>query len=155
MSSNLPWSENETIELVSLMAGEQSFCIEITQIRELRRWTPVTALPYAEAAVLGVMNLRGAVIPITDLCSKLGLGKIEPTSRHVVIVVTVANRTMGLLVDSVSEILSIKAEAIRPAPSVGGDEGTFGLLGILTVGEDMSRVLNLDELFPARVEETA
>lgn len=73
MANNLPWSENETIEFVSLTAGNQSFCIEITQIRELRRWTPVTALPYAEDAVLGVMNLRGAVIPISDLAAKLGL----------------------------------------------------------------------------------
>ena len=69
------------IEFVTLIAGGQSFCIEITQIREIRRWTPVTILPHSPAHVLGVINLRGAVIPIIDLAAKLGFPKIQPTAR--------------------------------------------------------------------------
>ena len=65
--------ESAAIEFVSFVAGGQSFCIDIMQIRELRRWSPVTSIPHSPSHVLGVMNLRGAVIPIYDLAAKLGL----------------------------------------------------------------------------------
>ena len=68
-------SDDQPIEFVTLVAGAQSFCIEITQIREIRRWTPVTILPHSPSYVLGVINLRGAVIPILDLAEKLGFEK--------------------------------------------------------------------------------
>ena len=70
MSEELEQVENQNLEFVTLVAGQQSFCIEITLIREIRRWSPVTILPHSPEHVLGVMNLRGAVIPIIDLASK-------------------------------------------------------------------------------------
>ncbi len=148
MTASPLWDDEDVIEFVSLSAGNQSFCIEITQIREIRRWSPVTALPYAEDAVLGVMNLRGAVIPIVDLGAKLELGTTEPTARKVVIVVSVNDRTIGLLVDSVFEILTVTGDMVRETPTIGGGEQTQCILGLVSVDDHISRILDLEALLP-------
>ena len=152
MTEITDWEEDVSIEFVSLVASGQGFCIEITEIREIRRWSPVTPLPFSESAVLGVINLRGAVIPIVDLAAKLGLGATEPTARHVIIVVALRDRTVGLLVDAVSEILTIKGEAIRKAPSTGAGEDTKSIRGLVSVEDQMTRIIDLTVLFPEREE---
>lgn len=149
-----PWDDADTIEFVSLIAGQQSYSIEITQVREIRRWTPVTPLPHSDPAVLGVMNLRGAVIPIVDLSARLGLGAIEPSARHVIIVVAVGDRTVGLLVDGVSEILTVKGDAIRETPTLQSGESVRSIEGLLEVGDEMSRILDVSMLMPG-AERTA
>ncbi|MBN8294938.1 chemotaxis protein CheW [Rhodobacter sp. NTK016B] len=143
------------IEFVSLSAGGQGFCVEITSIREIRRWSQVTALPFSEDSVLGVMNLRGAVIPIVDLAGRLGLGTTEIGSRNIVVVVAIGSRIMGLLVDSVSEILSVNSETIRPNPTLRRDGGTSHVTGLLPVEDVMLRVLDLSALFANEGEEAA
>lgn len=141
-------STNPTnVEFVSLTAGGQGFCIPITQIREIRRWTQVTALPQADAAVLGVMNLRGAVIPIIDLAARLGIGASSNGQRSVIVVVTVGTRVMGLLVESVSEILTAASESIRPNPMTRKDSVANSIVGLLSFEDTMLRVLDLDSLF--------
>ena len=75
-------------------------------VREIRGWTPATALPHAPAYVRGVINLRGSVLPIVDLAERLGFPQTEATQRHVIIVVQVDAQIVGLLVDAVSDILS-------------------------------------------------
>lgn len=144
-----------TTEFVSLSAGGQGFCVTITSIREIRRWSQVTALPFAEEAVLGVMNLRGAVIPIIDLAARLGLGRTEIGARNIVVVVAIGRRIMGLLVDSVSEILSVDSQTIRPNPTLRRDGGNSHVTGLLPVDDIMLRVLDLDALFAREGEEAA
>ena len=85
-------TQAKQMEFVTLIAGGQNFCIEITQIREIRRWTPVTILPHSPDHVLGVINLRGAVIPIIDLAAKLGFARISPTERHVIIITAIEEK---------------------------------------------------------------
>lgn len=155
MTKPAHWDELDTIEFVSFVAGGQSFCIEITQVREIRRWTSVTALPHAPAAVLGVMNLRGAVIPIVDLSQQLGLGQSDASTRHVVIVVAVGAQTLGLLVDSVSEILAVSGDSICEAPPMSRSDEDDCILGLISVGEDMSRVLALEAAIPQILDEVA
>lgn len=99
MSDEETNDRGNTTEFVSLSAGGQGFCVPITSIREIRRWSQVTALPFAEDSVLGVMNLRGAVIPIVDLAARLGLGTTEIGARNIVVVVAIGPRIMGMLVD--------------------------------------------------------
>ncbi|WP_050927911.1 chemotaxis protein CheW [Aestuariivita boseongensis] len=147
MSEPVEWQDDQNIEFVSLIAGGQGFCIEITEIREIRRWSPVTPLPFSQPDVLGVMNLRGSVIPIIDLSAKLGLGAITPTARHVIIVVVLSDRTVGLLVDAVSEILTIQGENIRSAPNTGQTNDIRSIRGLVEVGDGMSRVIDLRILF--------
>jgi purine-binding chemotaxis protein CheW len=148
MAAPSPWAADETVEFVSLDAGGQKYCIEITQIREIRRWSAVTILPYADPTVLGVMNLRGAVIPIVDVAARLGMGSAEPGERHVVIVVALGDRTIGLLVNSVVEILTIKGGDIKQTPNVTGEERIMAIQGLISVDEEMSRILHLEAFLP-------
>lgn len=136
--------DDTQFEFITFSAGGQSYCLEITQIREIRRWTPVTALPHTPPDVLGVMNLRGAVIPIFDLAARFGLGKTPANERNVVIVAAVEGATIGLLVESVSEILSVEKSAIQETPDIKSDATRNSILGMISVDETMVRVVNLD-----------
>ena len=137
------------IEFVTLIAGGQSFCIEITQIREIRRWSPVTTLPHSPRHVLGVINLRGAVIPIIDLAAKLGFDEIAPTARHVIIIVAIGERIVGLLVESVSEILSVDKSYVKETPQSPEDMTSRAVEGIIPSDHDMTKIINLRALLPS------
>ena len=137
----------KTGEFVSLLAGGQSFCVEITQIREIRRWSAATPLPFSEPAVLGVMNLRGSVIPIVDLVQKLGWPPSDPTDRHVIIVVVIGDRSLGLVVETVSEIFALPLEDISDAPDLGAEGQENPVVGLISIDDQMCRVLDLQVLF--------
>lgn len=143
------------IELVSLQSSNQGYCIEITSIREIRRWNSVTPLPNSDPAILGVMNLRGAVIPILDLAARLGMSKTEIGERSVVVVIALEQRVIGLLVDVVSEILSIEEALIKPNPTQNRDEAVNPIVGLLSVGDQMMKVLNVASLCEEQSEEAA
>lgn len=142
-------SEGKTFEFVAFSAGSQSYCLEITQIREIRRWAPVTALPHTPSDVLGVMNLRGAVIPIFDLAARFGLGKTPDNERNVVIVAAAGGNTIGLLVESVSEILSVNTDTIQQTPDIKSEATRNSIHGVIAVDEEMIRVVNLDAVLGA------
>src|SRR5689334_21989594 len=103
-------------ELISFRVGEQEFCVDIMSVREIRGWTPASPMPHSPPYVRGVINLRGAVLPVIDLAARLGLGVADATDRHVIIVARIGNRTVGLLVDAVSDILTVTDETIQPPP---------------------------------------
>lgn len=148
MSTENTLMPNKKQEFVTLIAGGQSFCIEITQIREIRRWSPVTMLPHSPRHVLGVINLRGAVIPIIDLAAKLGFAEITPTERHVIIIVAVDERIIGLLVESVSEILGVDVAMVKETPRTSADQTTRAIEGIIPAVDDMTKIINLGALMP-------
>ena len=150
MSEQVESSNAKELEFVTLIAGGQNFCIEITQIREIRRWSPITILPHSPAHVLGVINLRGAVIPIIDLAAKLGFARIEPTERHVIIITSIDKTIVGLLVESVSEILGIGSDMVRETPRGPEDATTRAILGVIPIGDDMTKIINLATLSPKR-----
>ena len=131
-------------EFVSFTVAGQAFCLKITQIREIRRWSPVTILPHAPSDVLGVMNLRGAVIPIYDLSARFGLETTEASERNVVIVVSSAGKPVGLLAESVSEIISLNPEEIQETPPVDSRNTMEYIQGIISHDETMVRIINLD-----------
>ena len=131
-------------EFVSFTVAGQAFCLKITQIREIRRWSPVTILPHAPSDVLGVMNLRGAVIPIYDLSARFGLETTEASERNVVIVVSSAGKPVGLLAESVSEIISINPEEIQETPPVDSRNTMEYIQGIISHDDTMVRIINLD-----------
>lgn len=136
-------------EFVSFSVAGQAFCLKITQIREIRRWSPVTILPHAPSDVLGVMNLRGAVIPIYDLSARFGLQQTEATERNVVIVVAVHGKQVGLLAESVSEIISINPEEIQDTPQVDSRNTMEYIQGIISHNDTMVRIINLDAVITA------
>src|SRR5260221_12200767 len=108
-------------ELIAFRIGAQEFCVDIMSIREIRGWTPATALPQSPSYVRGVINLRGAVLPIVDLAARLGFAMSEPTARHVIIVAQVGAQVVGLLVDAVSDILTVTDDVIQPTPDIASE----------------------------------
>lgn len=106
------------VELIAFEIGGHDFCIDIAAVREIRGWTPASPLPHAPEHVLGVINLRGAVMPVLDVRCRLGLGRTEPSSRHVIIVVQDDDRLAGLLVDAVQETFVVDASLFQPPPEM-------------------------------------
>lgn len=131
------------VEFVTFSAGEQSFSIEITQVREIRRWSPVTALPHAPHEVLGVMNLRGSVIPIYDLAARFGLGQTPENPRNVIVVAMHGGQTVGLLVEAVSEILSVPRDQIQETPDIRSEMARQSITGVIPIESGMTRVIDL------------
>ena len=143
-------------ELIAFRIGDQEFCVDIRAVREIRGWAPATPLPGAPAYVRGVINLRGAVLPLVDLSGRLGLGSAVSSARHVIIVARLGMRTVGLLVEAVSDILSISEDAIQATPDVACDTVRSFVKGVIPMDGRMISLIALDGLLPeAEVEEAA
>lgn len=138
----------ETVELISFRIDSQEFCLDIMAVREIRGWTPATPLPHSPAFVRGVINLRGAVLPILDLKARLGLGDAVANARSAIIVVHVGNRLVGLLVDGVSEILAADPATVQATPSVGCDVVSRFVRGIIATEGRMISWVALDDILP-------
>ncbi|MCA3573774.1 MAG: chemotaxis protein CheW [Phenylobacterium sp.] len=139
---------NERRELTSFWAGDQEYCVDIMSVREIRGWSAATPLPQSPSYMRGVINLRGAVLPIMDLAERLDLPPTEPSERSVIIVVQVGERLVGLLVDAVSDILSINPEQIQPTPDVGCDQAKAFVRGLITIDDRMVSEIAVERLLP-------
>jgi purine-binding chemotaxis protein CheW len=139
---------HDQIELISFKIGEQEFCVDIMSVREIRGWAPATPLPQTPAYMRGVINLRGAVLPIMDLAVRLGLPATEPSARSVIIVVKAAERMVGLLVDGVSDILTVTRDSIHATPDVACDRVRSFVRGILSIDGRMISEVSLDRVMP-------
>ena len=137
------------IELISFEIAGQEFCIDIRSVREIRGWTAVTRMPHTPSYVLGVINLRGAVMPVLDLRSRLGLGETTASSRHVFVVVQHGERLAGLMVDAVQETFEVEGHLLQAPPEVdiGADE--LFVDAILPLEGRMLSRLIVGALFPA------
>lgn len=142
-------------ELIAFRIGDQEFCVNIMSVREIRGWTPATAMPHSPPYVLGVINLRGAVLPIVDLSARLGMKPAEPSARHVIIVAQIKNQVAGLLVDAVSDILTVTDENIQPVPEVSSDLERQYARGIFAIDKRMICMIELAALFPDAESEAA
>lgn len=139
----------DDVELLSFRIGENEYSVDIMSVREIRGWTRATSLPHAPEYVRGVINLRGAVLPVIDLATRLGLPVDEPTERHVIIVVDIDGRTVGLRVDAVSDILSFARSELQPPPEMSADQN-HSFVQSLTIHEGrMIRILDLPNVVPA------
>jgi purine-binding chemotaxis protein CheW len=142
-------------EYVAFRVGAQEFCVDIMSVREIRGWAPATVLPHAPPYVRGVINLRGSVLPIVDLAQRLSFARTEATQRHVIIVVQVNAQIVGLMVDSVSEILSHSADSVQPMPEVATESVKAFVRGMLAVDGRMIGLIKLDSILPPNAETSA
>jgi purine-binding chemotaxis protein CheW len=133
-------------QLITFHLGGQSFGLDIMAIREIRAWTPATRLPNVPDYVAGVVNLRGTVLPVVDLAARLGWGPVSPTDRHVIIVAQIAGQLRGIIVDAVSDIITVQDEDLQPAPSTGTESSTPYLDGMIALEDRMVMVLDLPGL---------
>jgi purine-binding chemotaxis protein CheW len=143
-------------DVVAFRIGDQDYCIDIDVVREIRGWSPTTVLPHAPPYVMGVINLRGNVVAVIDLAARLGLGKTQPTPRHVVVIVTFGHQTVGLMADVVSDILGIGEAELKPVPDVGCDTTRAFINNVITLEDGrILRKLELSEVLPRRAGEGA
>lgn len=147
--------DGDAIELLSFLVGGQDYCVDIMSVREIRGGAKSTPLPHAPPYIRGVINLRGTVLPIMDLSNRLGLPPQTDAARNVIIVVAIGARTVGLMVDAVSDILAIESDDLQPPPDLPSDSERDFVSALTIVDSRMIRVLNLSSLLPPESEEAA
>lgn len=155
MSELLAATASASRELIAFQVGQQEFCVDIMEVREIRGWTPATPLPRAPGYMKGVINLRGAVLPIIDLGTRFGLNTSEPTARHAIMVARIGGRTVGLLVDAVSDIIQLTDEQVQPTPDVASDNVKTFVKGIFVVEGRLISLVELDRIVPETEVEAA
>lgn len=135
--------EASSLQLIAFSISEQLYGVEITTVREIRAWNGATPLPNTREYVVGVINLRGTIVPIFDLRARFGEGATSPTKNHVVVVMSLGEKWVGILVDAVSDILTVARKEVHPVPE--GNSGDTELLsGILTHESQMVGLIDLD-----------
>ncbi len=139
-------------EYLSFGIGDHEYSVDIMSVREIRGWTKTTSLPHAPRYVRGVINLRGAVLPVVDLATRLGLEETEPEDRNVIIVVDVGSRVMGIRVDAVSDILSFSQDQLQAPPDVAVNNNTPFVKALTILDDRMVRLLDLEAVLPTGEE---
>ncbi len=148
-------TDPEETELLSFLVGGHDYSVDIMSVREIRSGTGATSLPHSPEYVRGVINLRGTVLPIIDLAKRLGMEQAQDDIRNVIIVVAVGEKTFGLMVDAVSDILAISEQDMQPPPEMRADVERNFVSALTIVDERMIRVLDLDAVMPPTSEEAA
>lgn len=141
--------------LTFILAGEE-YGVEILKVQEIKGWDAATPIPNTPDYILGVLNLRGAVVPIVDLRKRFDMESIPYGATTVVIVVKMRNedqeRTVGLVVDAVADVYRLESGEIQPPPDMGGAVHTEFVHGLATVEEKMVILLEIDRLIDFREE---
>ncbi len=139
-----------TKQFITFTLGPEEYGIDIMVVREIKGWTDTTMIPNAPSHVRGVINLRGVIVPIFDLRARFGMGLTTPTKMHVVIIVATGTRTIGLLVDTVSDIISVDPKSIRAVPEMGLPTDDQFLDGLVALDDRMVTLVSLGGLFGNR-----
>lgn len=137
-------AHNQSQQIVTFTIDDKAFGIEVEKVKEIKGWQAVTPLPHAPVSVLGVINLRGMILPVYDLRIVIGLAKSTPAQSHVIVVVNIDDRIVGLLVDTVSDIIDITDDQIRAAPSIVGP--LEHIRAIIVQDDSMITLLNMQSV---------
>jgi len=150
--------DNDSNQVLTFTLGKETYGVDILRVQEIRGWSPVTRVPQSPPHVLGVLNLRGSIVPIVDLRMRFRLDEAEYTAVTVIIVLSVetthGRRDLGVVVDGVSDVIDIKAADIKPSPDLGGEATTEFIQGLMTVGEHMVMLLDIDRLVGSELGDT-
>jgi len=133
-------------EALAFKLGNEEYGIKILKVQEIRGYESVTRIASAPEHVKGVVNLRGTIVPIVDMRIKFNLGTPTYNQFTVVIILNIQDRVVGMVVDSVSDVISLTADQIKPAPDMGGALNTDYLIGLGTVDERMIILVDIDRL---------
>ncbi|WP_431110801.1 chemotaxis protein CheW [Variovorax paradoxus] len=134
------------LEFLSFTLGQEEYGIDIQKVQELRGYDAVTRIANAPEYIKGVVNLRGIIVPIIDMRIKFQLGAPTYDQFTVVIVLNIGGRVVGMVVDSVSDVITLSAEQIKPAPEMGAVLDTDYLIGLGTLDERMLILVDIDKL---------
>lgn len=144
--TNEPIERIDEEQFLTFVLDNENYGIDILKVQEIRGWTQVTQIPNAPTYVRGVMNLRGAIVPILDLRRRFNMEETVFTAQTVVVVVHVQGRTIGMIVDQVSDVMNIAMKDMRDAPDFGTAIDSSFIKGLVPVDEKMIIILNVDEM---------
>ena len=133
-------------EFLAFTLGKEEYGIDILRVQEIRGYEPVTRIANAPDFIKGVVNLRGIIVPIVDMRIKFNLGEPTYDQFTVVIILNIAGRVMGMVVDSVSDVTTLTSEQIKAAPEMGTTFDTDYLIGLGTLDERMLILVDIDKL---------
>jgi purine-binding chemotaxis protein CheW len=133
-------------QYLTFSLGQEEYGVEILKVQEIKGYSTITPIPNTPPHVKGVMNLRGTIIPVVDLRSKLGMPTAESSPFTVIVVVKVGSKTMGLVVDAVSDVLNIPSRDLQPTPDFGAQVDAAFISGMAKAGEKLVVLLDLDRV---------
>ncbi|MCP9440117.1 MAG: chemotaxis protein CheW [Nitrospira sp.] len=141
-----PSGAAEGSQVLTFKLGDELYGVDILRVQEIKGYTTVTRIPNTPASIKGVINLRGTIVPIVELRTVFGMPTIDVTPFTVIIVVVVREKVMGLVVDAVSDVLTIDRQHIQPPPAFGARVDVSCLSGIAKSGDKLVALLDLDRL---------
>ncbi len=137
-------------ELLTFTLGNEEYGIDILKVQEIRGYDAVTTIANTPDFIKGVINLRGIIVPIVDMRIKFRLGKVEYDQFTVVIILNIAKRVVGIVVDGVSDVIALTADQLKPAPEFNAGLDTQYILGLGTVDDRMIIVMDIEKLMTSR-----
>lgn len=150
MSVQQATEAHNTDQYLTFVMEDEEYGVDILSVQEIRGWEKTTRIPNSPDYLKGVINLRGTIVPIVDLRAKFNLEAVEYTPITVVIVLKLkfqhGDRTVGIVVDAVSDVHSIDVSDIKNSPDVTGNKNTQFIRGLAKIGEKMVIILQLDKL---------
>jgi purine-binding chemotaxis protein CheW len=138
--------EESNSELLVFALGKEEYGIDILKVQEIRGYDAVTSIANSPEFIKGVINLRGNIVPIVDLRIKFCLGQVVYDQFTVVIILNVAQRTIGIVVDGVSDVMTLSSSQLRPAPEFGAVLDTAYILGLGTLEDRMIILVDIEKL---------
>jgi purine-binding chemotaxis protein CheW len=148
--SSIAPEAHATHEYLTFTLGAEEYGVEILKVQEIRGYEAVTHIANAPAFIKGVANLRGTIVPIVDMRIKFNLGEPVYDQFTVVIILNVAGRVVGMVVDSVSDVIELKPEQVRPAPDFSSSFDTQYIIGLGTVDERLLILVDIERLMSAK-----
>ncbi|MCK9192995.1 MAG: chemotaxis protein CheW [Nevskia sp.] len=133
-------------EFLTFTLGNEEYGVDILKVQEIRGYDTVTHIPDTPAFIKGVINLRGTIVPVVDLRIKFNLGRVEYNELTVMIVLNIAGRVVGVVVDGVSDVITLEDNQIMPPPEFGGTLDTRYLAGLGTVDQRMLILVDIEKL---------
>ena len=143
-------ADGSSRELLTFTLGNEEYGIDILKVQEIRGYDAVTTIANSPEFIKGVINLRGIIVPIVDMRIKFNLGNVTYNHLTVVIILNVANRVIGIVVDGVSDVITLTAEQLKPAPEFSAALDTQYITGLGTVDERMIIVMDIEKLMTSR-----
>ena len=139
-----------TREVLVFVLGAEEYGVDILKVQEIRGYEQPTRIANTPEFIKGVINLRGHIVPIVDLRVKLGVGEARYDSNTVAIILNILKRVVGVVVDGVSDVITLAPEAIKPAPEFGSVLDTQYILGLATVEQKLLIIVDIERLMSSR-----
>ena len=133
-------------QFLSFILGSEEYGIEILRVQEIRGYSAITPIPNTPPHIRGLINLRGTVAPVVDLRAKFGMPAVDYTRFTVIILVAVSGKTVGLIVDAVSDVLNLAEDRIQPPPDLGSQVDMRILRGVVAFDNRLVGLLDLERL---------